>query len=89
MQSFADCIGLAFQVRDDILDVTSDTEQLGKPQGSDQLNEKSTYVSLLGLERAQSKASELIEEALQALQGFSSEADMLRDLASYIVARNH
>ena len=89
LQSFADCIGLVFQVRDDILDVTSDTEQLGKPQGSDQLNGKATYVSLLGLERAQSKASELAEGALQALQELSPEADMLRDLAHYIVARNH
>jgi farnesyl diphosphate synthase len=89
LQSFADCIGLAFQVRDDILDVTSDTERLGKPQGSDQLNGKVTYVSLLGLERAQSKASELSEEALQALQGLSCEADMLRDLAHYIVARDN
>ena len=89
LQRFADCIGLAFQVRDDILDVTTDTEQLGKPQGSDQLNNKPTYVTLLGLEQAQAKASELTEAALEALRDFSAEADLLRDLAAYIVDRKH
>ena len=58
-QLYADCIGLAFQIQDDILDVTADTASLGKPQGSDQHNDKTTYVSLLGLEQAQSKASEM------------------------------
>ena len=89
LRRFAECIGLAFQVRDDILDVTTATEQLGKPQGSDQLNNKPTYVSLLGLDQAQVKATELTEAALEALQDFPAEADLLRDLASYIVDRNH
>ena len=54
-QLYADCIGLAFQIQDDILDVTADTASLGKPQGSDQHNDKTTYVSLLGLEQAKAR----------------------------------
>ena len=86
-QLYADCIGLAFQIQDDILDVTADTASLGKPQGSDQHNEKTTYISLLGLERAQSKASEMTEQAISALARFGSEADLLRELAIFITSR--
>ena len=86
-QLYADCIGLAFQIQDDILDVTADTASLGKPQGSDQHNDKTTYVSLLGLERAQSKASEMAEQAISALARFGSEADLLRELAIFITSR--
>ena len=71
-QLYADCIGLAFQIQDDILDVTADTASLGKPQGSDQHNDKTTYVSLLGLEQAESKASELTGQAISALTHFGS-----------------
>lgn len=86
-QLYADCIGLAFQIQDDILDVTADTASLGKPQGSDQHNDKTTYVSLLGLEQAQSKASELTGQAISALARFGSEADLLRELATFITSR--
>jgi geranylgeranyl pyrophosphate synthase len=86
-QLYADCIGLAFQIQDDILDVTADTASLGKPQGSDQHNDKTTYVSLLGLEQAQSKASEMTGQAISALDRFGSEADLLRELAIFITSR--
>ena len=87
LQLYADCIGLAFQIQDDILDVTADTASLGKPQGSDQHNDKTTYVSLLGLEQAQSKASEMTGQAISALARFGSEADLLRELATFITSR--
>ena len=86
-QLYADRIGLAFQIQDDILDVTADTASLGKPQGSDQHNDKTTYVSLLGLEQAQSKASELTGQAISALARFGSEADLLRELATFVTSR--
>ncbi len=87
--NYAACIGLAFQVQDDVLDVISDTATLGKPHGSDQHNNKSTYATLLGLEGAQGKAIELVEEAQQAIAEFSQAADSLRNLASFIVTRSH
>jgi geranylgeranyl pyrophosphate synthase len=86
---FAETIGLAFQVQDDILDETGDTQTLGKPQGSDRALEKPTYVSILGLEAAQSKAVELSNEAVECLSQLSESADRLRDLARYIVKRLH
>jgi len=89
LTTYATNIGLAFQVQDDILDVASDTETLGKPQGSDQLQNKPTYVSLLGIEAARSKAAELVSRGIDALHGFSACADPLRQLASYIVEREH
>ncbi len=89
LDDYARAIGLAFQVQDDILDVTADTETLGKQQGADQALNKPTYVSLLGLDRARAKAQQLHQQALQALDGFDERAQPLRDLASYIVARSH
>jgi geranylgeranyl pyrophosphate synthase len=86
---YADAIGLAFQVQDDILDVIADTETLGKMQGADQALNKPTYVSLLGLESAQAKAKALHLEALAALQGFDARADALRQLSAYIIDRKH
>ncbi|MAZ87433.1 MAG: (2E,6E)-farnesyl diphosphate synthase [Cellvibrionaceae bacterium] len=84
---YADAIGLAFQVQDDILDVIADTETLGKQQGADIALNKPTYVSLLGLEQAQQKAQQLHQTALDALAGFDQKADILRALASYIIER--
>ncbi len=89
LQRFSECIGLAFQVQDDILDVTSDTATLGKTQGADQALNKPTYVSLLGLEGARSKAAELCSGAIAALEGFDHNADALREIARYIVERHH
>ena len=84
---YAEAIGLAFQVQDDILDVTSDTETLGKQQGADSSHNKPTYVSLLGLDAAKAKARELHQSAHQAIADFGAEADALRQLADYIIER--
>ncbi|MFL0798223.1 MAG: (2E,6E)-farnesyl diphosphate synthase [Cellvibrionaceae bacterium] len=89
LTTYAEAIGLAFQVQDDILDVTADTETLGKQQGADEALNKATYVRLLGLEAAQTKAEQLLEEALTSLRGFDHRAEPLRELARYIVNRNH
>lgn len=85
---FADCIGLAFQVQDDILDVESDTETLGKPQGSDIQRNKPTYPNLLGMDGAKQVARELQQKAIDALDIFDERADTLRRIAEYIIARN-
>jgi len=87
--SYADAIGLAFQVQDDILDVTADTETLGKQQGADAALNKPTYVSLLGLDGAMEKAGELYQQALTALESFDKRAASLRQIADYIVRRSH
>ncbi|MDM7321842.1 MAG: polyprenyl synthetase family protein [Gammaproteobacteria bacterium] len=83
---YARAIGLAFQVRDDILDVTANSQTLGKTQGKDAARDKPTYVSLLGLDPAQALAKELCDEALAALDGLPR-AEPLRLLARYIVER--
>ncbi len=87
LDTYAAAIGLAFQVQDDILDVTVDTETLGKQQGADIARNKPTYVSLLGLDTAKSKASELHQQAIDALGIFAGSADRLRELADYIIRR--
>ncbi|MCY1264458.1 Farnesyl diphosphate synthase [compost metagenome] len=84
---YAQAIGLAFQVQDDILDVESDTATLGKTQGKDQAHDKPTYPALLGLDAAKAYAVDLCEQALAALQGFGERAELLRELARYIVER--
>jgi len=85
---YAKCIGLAFQIQDDILDIESDTETLGKPQGSDIERNKPTYPNLLGLAGAKEAAKKLQQEALDSLSCFNSQADPLRWIADYIVQRN-
>ena len=89
LELYADNIGLAFQVQDDILDEIGDTDILGKPQGSDRAQTKATYVSLLGLDQAKTKAAELANNAIEAIEGISASANSLRDLANYIVNRIH
>ncbi|MDO9106741.1 MAG: (2E,6E)-farnesyl diphosphate synthase [Methylovulum sp.] len=89
LDHYAKCIGLSFQVKDDILDEESDTATLGKTQGKDKDNDKPTYPALLGLAGAKQKAQELHEMALANLSGFGKEADLLRDLSLYIIQRNH
>ena len=88
LDHYSKCIGLAFQVQDDILDVEGETAVLGKTQGKDQLQEKATYPSLLGLDAAREKAQLLCQEALTALEGFDSKADPLRWVAQFIIARD-
>lgn len=89
LDSYAAAIGLAFQVQDDILDVTVDTETLGKQQGADIARNKPTYVALLGLEGARTKAQELHQQALAALASFDANADQLRALSAYIIERGN
>lgn len=89
LDHYAKCIGLSFQVKDDILDEESDTATLGKTQGKDKDNNKPTYPALLGLAGAKQKAQELHEKALDSLSIFGKEADLLRDLSLYIIQRTH
>ncbi|AEG01834.1 (2E,6E)-farnesyl diphosphate synthase [Methylomonas methanica] len=89
LDHYAKCIGLSFQVKDDILDVESDTATLGKTQGKDVDNDKPTYPALLGMAGAKEKARELHEQAVASLAGFGSEADLLRELSLYIIERTH
>lgn len=88
-EKYCEKIGLAFQIVDDILDVTSDEETLGKPIGSDSEKEKSTYVSLLGLEESSRYASELTEKAKEALEIFGSEGEFLLELADRLSGRKN
>ena len=85
---FAKSIGLAFQVVDDILDAEADTQTLGKTAGKDRLNNKSTYVTILGLSAAKQLASELHANAMAALSFYGREADLLRHLANFITQRS-
>ncbi len=87
LQHYAQAVGLAFQVQDDILDVESDTATLGKHQGADIARDKPTYPSLLGMDAAKAYALELRDLALHALQPFGASADPLRELARFIVER--
>lgn len=87
LRIYAKAVGLSFQVQDDILDVTADTAALGKRQGADRNRDKPTYVSLLGVDGARLKARQLHEDALDALNGFGGNADILRDLSAYIIQR--
>ena len=82
-------LGLSFQIVDDILDVTSTAEELGKPVGSDSENEKSTYVSLLGLEEARRLAAEYTHRAVEALAVFSEEREDLCALAQALLVRSY
>ncbi len=89
LDHYAKCIGLAFQIRDDILDVEGTTAIIGKHQGADSARNKPTYPSLLGLEGAKQRAYELHQEALASLGHFDSRADTLRWISEYIVERSH
>lgn len=89
LDSYAKCIGLAFQIHDDILDVAGDTEQLGKACGADAAHEKATYPGLLGLQESREHAELLIERALRSLEPFDEDADCLRAIARYTIERQH
>jgi len=87
LRAFAEPIGLAFQIVDDILDVSGDAAALGKTPGKDAKSGKATWVALHGLEASKQRAVELHGQAVQALHSFGSEAALLRDLASRIIHR--
>jgi farnesyl diphosphate synthase len=89
LDSYAKCIGLSFQVQDDILDVIGDTATLGKTQGSDSALNKPTFPSIIGLAASQEKAEELHRQALEALSIFAEEADVLRYISAWFVQRTH
>lgn len=89
LDHYAKCIGLAFQIQDDILDVESDTETLGKTQGTDIKHNKATYPSLVGLKIAKEMAQEQHEQAMASLAGMDERADQLRWLSEYIIGRKH
>lgn len=89
LDHYAKCIGLSFQIQDDILDEESDTATLGKTQGKDRQNDKPTYPALLGQAGAKRKATELHQDALNSLDAFGEEADLLRALSLYIIERHH
>lgn len=86
---YADAFGLAFQITDDILDVVGDEAAIGKPVGSDERNHKSTYVTLLSLEKAQALAKATVDDAIAALDEFGDEAAFLRGLVQMLFERNH
>ena len=89
LDAYGQRIGLAFQVQDDILDVTGDSEATGKTSGADARRAKLTYPGLMGLEASQHFARRLRDEAVDALSGFGPGADRLRALADYIIHREH
>jgi len=87
LDTFGRCIGLAFQVADDILNEIGDPHLMGKAVGTDRLRQKNTYPALMGLEGAKRKGAELVAQALRSLDIFDSKADPLRAIARYVMDR--
>ncbi len=87
LDHYGKCVGLAFQVQDDILDIEASTEVLGKPQGADAALNKPTYPAILGLAESKTLALELHEEAVSHLEIFAENAQILRELSAYIIGR--
>ena len=88
-RKYGENIGIAFQIVDDILDVTSSDEQLGKPVGSDVENNKSTYVSLLGIEECKKRVDKLTNEAIECLNVFDGDTTPLKELSLKLSNRNY
>ena len=86
---YAEAFGLAFQITDDILDVVGDQELIGKPVGSDERNNKSTYVTLTSLEEAKRLAQEAVDEAIEALEPFGDKAQFLKELVEFLISRKN
>lgn len=89
LDHYAKCIGLAFQIKDDILDVESDTEILGKTQGADAAKNKPTYPSLIGMTESKKMAKDLLEQSLSSLNKLELQSTRLAELAHFIIERNH
>jgi farnesyl diphosphate synthase len=89
LRGYARDIGLAFQIADDLLDLEGDEETAGKALRKDEAQGKQTFLSLLGPDRAREQARRLVEQAVDLLQSYGPEADLLRELARFIVERNH
>lgn len=89
LERYAGAVGLAFQVHDDILDVTGDTATLGKASGADAARHKPTYPALLGLETARAKACELVDAGVAALEPLGEAGVPLAELARYMIERDH
>jgi geranylgeranyl diphosphate synthase type II len=89
LTEYAEHLGLAFQITDDILDIAGDPEKIGKPVKSDLKNKKATYPALFGMEAARNRAAESRDRALDRLEIFGPEADFLRHLVSFVVDRDH
>jgi len=89
LRAFGLSIGLAFQIVDDILDVTQTSEQLGKTAGKDTASEKATYPALFGIEKSRQKADGLVTNAFSQLESFGSSAETLKDLARFLVERKN
>jgi farnesyl diphosphate synthase len=87
LQNYAKALGLAFQIVDDVLDATADSQTLGKTAGKDAAANKPTYVTLMGLDYAQKQAKELQETAIRSLDGFGEKAQALKELALLVVNR--
>lgn len=89
IDEFAKNLGIAFQIRDDILDVTGNSEVLGKPVGSDEESDKNTYVKLCGIEKSEELVKEYSQKAKEALSVFGNRADFLIKLTDYLIERNN
>ncbi|WP_341479078.1 polyprenyl synthetase family protein [Heliobacterium chlorum] len=89
LSEYGDYLGLAFQITDDLLDIQGDQEKIGKPVGSDEKNNKATYPSLLGIEKAQEEACRVVQAAQESLQMFEEKADILRELAKFLLVREN
>jgi geranylgeranyl diphosphate synthase, type II len=89
LRCYGQAIGLAFQIVDDILDVTQSSEQLGKTAGKDTAAEKATYPALFGVDESLKKAHALMKKALSSLEGFGAQAEMLKSLAHFLVDRKN
>jgi len=89
LRGYAQCLGLAFQIADDLLDVEGVEEKVGKRTGKDAGQGKETFVSLLGAERARAQAELLVEQAMGHLKSFGEDGDLLRAIARFSVERDH
>lgn len=88
LKRYADGLGLAFQIWDDVLDIEGDVQKVGKTLGKDEVAGKATFVSLLGMDAAKSRAKQLIDESCDALEQYGNGAETLRDLARFVIARD-